>query len=603
MRTDEVRSAVATRLSASSAPLPKSTLGRSARLVAALSFAGARSLGRSVGRRVGLKRPSIEPERMVAASFGQLKGVAMKWGQILGYFDTGLPDNLRAALAALHTQAQPLSVERIRAVLRADLGAAGEALADGLHAEPLSTASIGQVHRAALPDGTAVAVKVIHPGLAEIIAREFAPALMASRVATFFYRRAHLDAFVRQARARLLEECDYVLEARRQQRFAQLFAGHPTVLVPEVHRAYCSPRVLTSTYVEGESLDGFLAAQPDEQVRRRAGEALFDFYVGTLFKHGLYNCDPHPGNYLFLKDGRVAFVDFGCVREFEPGFVGALASLTDALIADDRERIYRALVALGIADGATPYHHEATRWLLRAFYGPLLRDEESAFDVGAELKLRQLVRTGWRARGLAVSGELLFLLRTFLGMTSILGRIGARTNWRRHLQQILAERTVEPVAAQALEAEAAAAAPSAASASEPASEAAPELEPAPAAVHATVVTEAPAAPAESVTPAAAATPAPDGPDQIDAIPVTVDESVWDIVLLDAGASVISVVREIRELTGMDLREVKYIIDATPQTIKQALPRAEAETLRLRLESAGARVEMRRASPTDASPSN
>jgi predicted unusual protein kinase regulating ubiquinone biosynthesis (AarF/ABC1/UbiB family)/ribosomal protein L7/L12 len=556
MDPDLIRSAVARRLVARPAKLPKSMLGRPVRLIAGLAGAGARSLGRSLQRTVGRGRDNVGPEVAVAGTLGKLKGATMKVGQVLGYIDLGLPENWRAALSVLQTQAPPLppaqSQARVRALLAADLGAAGQALARNLDPEPLATASVGQVQRSRLPDGTPVVVKVVHPNLAKIIAREFVPAAVASRVATWIYPRGRLYATVSAVRARVLEECDYALEARRQQRFAALFAGHATVVVPAVHAELSSPRILTTAWVEGVHLDEWLASHPSDEVRNRAGEALFDVYVGALFRHGIYNCDPHPGNYLFLPDGRVAVVDFGCAREFEAGFVERLAALTAAICDDDDERVRRALVALDIVDPRQPYDGEATRWLLRAFLGPMLRDEVAAFDLRAHFGLRELLRRWRRARGLSWSGELVFLLRTFLGVSAVLAKLGARANWYRRLRG-----HVDAAPSRAAEVAAA-----------PVPVVAPgEPEP---------------LPPPPVSPVAAA-----------AAPAPVDGGPYEIVLVDAGTNLIALVREIREVTGMELREVKYLIDAIPQPIGQSLPRAEAESLRARLESAGARVELRR----------
>jgi len=117
---------------------------------------------------------------------------------------------------------------------------------------------------------------------------------------------------IEEARSRFLLECDYQHEARMQERFRNLYDGHPTIVVPPVFDEFCSTRVLTTGWMDGLSLDAWLASGPSQADRDRIGQALFEFYIGTLFQHGLYNCDPHPGNYVFLNDGRVAVLDYGC---------------------------------------------------------------------------------------------------------------------------------------------------------------------------------------------------------------------------------------------------------------------------------------------------
>ena len=181
MPEDDVRAQVAQRISSEKAPLSTSALGRRAGWVAGLAKAGAKSIGRTVRRTIGRDTGDLDPEAEIAASFGQLKGPMMKVGQMLGYVNVGLPEALRSALSALHTGAQPLDGDRIHRVLDEDLGDPGRALARAMEPRALSAASVGQVHRSSLPDGTAVVVKVLHPGLKTIIERDFGPAMFASR--------------------------------------------------------------------------------------------------------------------------------------------------------------------------------------------------------------------------------------------------------------------------------------------------------------------------------------------------------------------------------------------------------------------------------------
>src|SRR5437763_7853948 len=219
MSDEGMRREVAKRVSECTEAVPMSVLGRPVRLIAGLTRAGSYSVGRALRRRIGRRRePDVEAEAAVVASLGRLKGVAMKMGQLLGYIDLGLPAGLRAALSVLHTHAQPLPLDRLRPVVEADLGDAGRLLARAMHDRPLRVTSLGQVHRSTLPDGTPVAVKVAYPGIGTTIARDFGPAMLTSRVATYVYPRAHLDRLVREVRARIVEECDYTLEAQRQER-------------------------------------------------------------------------------------------------------------------------------------------------------------------------------------------------------------------------------------------------------------------------------------------------------------------------------------------------------------------------------------------------
>jgi len=432
---ERLRNELRRRLLAGRAKLPTSMIGRAGRTATV-----AWRLGRSVlarRRAVGGGDGSdghevpddIEEIARIVGSLGQLKGIDMKVGQILSYIDFAMPQDLRNALSVLQTHAQPMPGAEVVAVLRRELGERADDLLPALEAEPIAAASIGQVHRSRLPDGEPVAVKVQYPGVERAIRADLKPAGLGGAISSIIYPGAEVRAFIAEARARFLEECDYLHEAAAQRRFAALHEGHPVIAVPAVHDAYCSRRVLTSSWLAGSHLDTFLAGEPPQETRDRIGEALFGFYVGTLFQHGLYNCDPHPGNYLFLEDGRVGMVDYGCTREFERPFVAKLARLTCAVQRDDRDLLLRSFAELGLIRERRRADFETARGLVRAFYGPMLRDEIQTIDVGEARSMREVLASKRKLMKLSLPSEFLFLFRIRFGLMSVLARLGARANW------------------------------------------------------------------------------------------------------------------------------------------------------------------------------
>jgi ribosomal protein L7/L12 len=258
----------------------------------------------------------LESLHRIVASLGKLKGAAMKLGQHMSYFDTKLPEDVRVAMAALQTTSQPMSVSRVTKILRGELGSAADAIVDSLEAVPLASASIGQVHRARLPDGTQVAVKVQYPGIASAIKADFGPASVAGRLGAWLYPASQVESYMREAKARALEECDYRAEARHQADFSARYLDHPMIAIPAVHATYCADRVLVTTLVEGSHLGEWLATNPSQAQREAIGEALVAFYVGSVLRWNLLPGDPHPGNYLVTREGRLAIVDHGCTRTF-----------------------------------------------------------------------------------------------------------------------------------------------------------------------------------------------------------------------------------------------------------------------------------------------
>ncbi|HET9594401.1 MAG TPA: AarF/UbiB family protein [Anaeromyxobacteraceae bacterium] len=155
------------------------------------------------------------------------------------------------------------------------------------------------------------------------------------------------------------------------------------------------------------------------------------FYLGSLFRHGLFNWDPHPGNYIVQPDGRIAMLDHGSTRELDGAFVRKLAALAQAVHADERPALERALLDLEMIRPGDARQLDTARDLVRAFHGPMLRDEVLSFQLGTLAPFRSIVSTKREILRLHIPGEMLFVLRIRFGLMSVLARLGARGNWSR----------------------------------------------------------------------------------------------------------------------------------------------------------------------------
>jgi predicted unusual protein kinase regulating ubiquinone biosynthesis (AarF/ABC1/UbiB family) len=421
-----LREEIERRLLAADARLPTSSIGRMGRTALA-GLRGARLALR--GKGAGATPHDLESLAVLATSVGQLKGTAMKVGQLMSYLELQLPPELKAALAVLQTHSPPMPFARVVEIVTAELGKQAPPLLAQMRPSPVAAASIGQVHRAQLPTGQDVAVKIQYPGMETAIASDFKSAALGTRFANLLAPGANVDAVVGAARNALIEECDYEREARYQERFAGVYAEHAALTVPRVHPLYCSRRVLTTTWIEGERFDDFLATNPPQADRDRFGTALFEFYVGTLFRHGLYNGDPHPGNYIVQRDGRIAMLDYGSTREFDRSFVRKFAALTHAAHTDTRDALHRALLDLGFVKEGRSYDFETARKLVRSFYGPMLRDETLAIEPGEAKPFGAVLDSKRELLKLHLPGEFLFIVRIRFGVMSVLAQLGARANW------------------------------------------------------------------------------------------------------------------------------------------------------------------------------
>lgn len=415
--------------------LSTSSVGRALRLstLAARTATGltTRRLRRMISNDETLLRLAQgKAAKRAVRELGEMKGVAMKIGQMLSYVDHTVPAEYRHLLALLQTQSPATPFEQVASTIESELGGPIEQHFSEFDETPLATASIGQVHRARTISGDEVAVKVQHPRIEEAMAADLKSATIVGRLKGLLLPRADMKGLTRELRTRLMEECDYELEAVRQARFAEIFAAHPTIVVPRVYEALSARRVLVSEFSPGRTFPQWLASNPSQAARDRIGTALCRFYIGTLYLEGLFNADPHPGNYLFLDDGRIVMVDYGCVRAFDPPFVDKLVALLRSVVEDDREAMHQASVDLGIVKPNVKYDREASRELLRYLYALLLEDrpvrvtaEYTSQTVPRFLKSPNLFK-------MTIPGEMLFLNRVNFGLLSIFVDIGAEVNWR-----------------------------------------------------------------------------------------------------------------------------------------------------------------------------
>ncbi len=291
--------------------LPTGRLGRLARLARAGAQSGIAMLRR---------RDATDGADKAAKILGQLRGVATKVGQMASYVDGVVPaehrDAFEASMARLRAAAPRSSTAQIRARVEQELGGPLDDHFCEWDDEPLASASIGQVHRARTIDGRAVAVKVQHHGIVEAMEADLKNAGLFDLLArSVGMGKFEVGRLVDEARARFREELDYELEAQRQRAFAELFAEQPRITIPAVVPQLSTHRVLTSELMEGIDFETACAAEPDQ--RRQWCETLWHFVYGSIMVGGMFNADPHPGNYLMRPDGEVVFFDFGCVQTIE----------------------------------------------------------------------------------------------------------------------------------------------------------------------------------------------------------------------------------------------------------------------------------------------
>jgi len=341
--------------------IPTSRVGRTAKIGSLAAGQAIRQAGTHVtnvartkeGRQAALERRHIEAAEQIVEALGHMKGAAMKLGQVMSFLDVGLvPEEYREEfqrkLGKLRDAAPTVSFKDMRKLIEDELGERLGDVFSEFDEEPVAAASIGQVYRARLDDGRAVAVKVQYPGVAAAVRADMQNLGLILRLLKRIAPGMDPQAIGREIRDRIEEELDYELEASNQRALARIFRGHPFIVVPDVVTSLSQERVMISEYLEGIKFDE-LKGYPQEE-RDRIGEILFRFYFGCLYRHHQFSGDPHPGNSMLLGDGRMAFLDFGLFKRMPPGTVELEIQVARAVIEGDIDTI----MELGARTGFFP---------------------------------------------------------------------------------------------------------------------------------------------------------------------------------------------------------------------------------------------------------
>jgi predicted unusual protein kinase regulating ubiquinone biosynthesis (AarF/ABC1/UbiB family) len=367
--------------------IPTSRVGRTAkvgRLAAgqAIRQAGTRAANVTRGeeaKRAALERRHIEAAEQIVTALGTMKGAAMKVGQVMSFLDIGLvPEDYREEfqrkLGALRDAAPTVTFKQMRKVIEQELEDPLREVFSDFDEEPIAAASIGQVYRATLQDGRAVAVKVQYPGVAAAVRADMQNLGLILRLAKRIAPGMDPQAMGKEIRDRIEEELDYELEAQNQRTLARVFRGHPFIVVPDVVTSLSRERVMVSEFVEGRRFEELKALLQEE--RDRIGEILFRFYFGCLYRHHEFSGDPHPGNSLLMADGRMAFLDFGLFKRMPPGAVEREIAVARATIEGDTETIMRIGTEVGFfpepekfkPDRVLEHFRAATSWYTEDAY-------------------------------------------------------------------------------------------------------------------------------------------------------------------------------------------------------------------------------------------
>jgi len=276
----------------------------------------------------------------------------VKFGQLLSTRPDVLPPDIIAELRGLQDDVRPFPFADVEQVIQEDLGLSIDKLFLDFEERAIAAASIGQVHRATLPNGKRVAVKVQRPGAPRQIEADVALLYQAARIARervraldFIDARQLVDEFARSIR----QELDYRLEARNADTFHRNFAGHPHVRVPRVYWRYTRSRVLTLEWLDGTQVADIDPASWTLEDRRDLAYLMTETWMTMIFRHGFFHGDPHPANILVLGEGdQIGLVDFGAVGKLTDDDISKLTRLFIDAAAENVDALPRRLSELGV---------------------------------------------------------------------------------------------------------------------------------------------------------------------------------------------------------------------------------------------------------------
>lgn len=428
--------------------VPASRTGRMARIGGLAGRVGGAMLVDGVSRFSRGERPGMRDLLLTPANIGRItdqlarmRGAAMKVGQLVS-MDPGelLPPELADIMARLRADADHMPPRQLRDVLDANWGAGWRRRFASFDVRPLAAASIGQVHRARLPDGRELAIKVQYPGVRASIDSDVSNVGALMKMSGLVPTGLDTSPLLDEAKRQLHEEADYTREAGQLRRFAALLAGDERFVVPWVEEDLSTRDVLAMAFADGVAIESLETAE--QAVRDQACGTLIALILRELFEFRAMQTDPNFANYRWHPTkGCLVLLDFGATRDFSYDLVEQYRDLMAAGMALDRDALRDCALRIGFFDETTaPHHQEAVMEMIMIAFGHL--GARDPVDLGAPEFLRRMRRAG---EVLAADRDfvhvppmdVLYLQRKFAGTLLLCAKLRGRVRFRHLLEDYL----------------------------------------------------------------------------------------------------------------------------------------------------------------------
>ncbi|HVY17726.1 MAG TPA: AarF/ABC1/UbiB kinase family protein [Rhodopila sp.] len=419
-------------------------LRRFARTSGAVGGIAARVAGE---RMLGIKTDRAAHAEDLKTILGGLKGPLMKVAQFLSSVPDALPAEYAAELAQLQSNAPAMGWNFVRRRMSSELGPDWQSKFASFSQTAAAAASLGQVHRARLHDGTEAACKLQYPDMPSTVEADLRQLKLAMAVYARMDNAIHQDEIYKELTERLREELDYEREAAQMRLYQLMLHDRPAVHIPRPIQGYCTKRLLTMTWLDGRPLMERLAEEPPQEERNRIAEALFQAWYVPFYRYGVIHGDPHMGNYQVRPDGSVNLLDFGVIRVFQARFVSGVIALFEAVRDHDDEKAHHAYETWGFTN-LTREKMEVLNLWARFLYEPLVEDRvrriQETNDVTFGREVAEKVHAGLkRTGGVMPPREFVLMDRSAIGLGGVFLRLGAELNWSRMFHDLIADFTEE----------------------------------------------------------------------------------------------------------------------------------------------------------------
>ncbi|WP_422444198.1 ABC1 kinase family protein [Thermoanaerobacterium sp. DL9XJH110] len=377
----------------------------------------------------------------VRKTLEELGPTFIKLGQMLSTRKDLLPEDILEELEKLQDEVKPFGSQEARQIISEELGKPPGEIFDSLSEEPIAAASIGQVYKATLKNGREAIVKVKRPDIEKIVEKDLEILLDLAGFLehrTEWARTYGIVDMVEEFADTLRREMDFAREGRNAERLRKYFAGSREIYIPEVFWEWTTSKVLTMEYLEGVKISEVNAALEYDFDRKNIAETLVRSYFKQILQFGFFHADPHPGNILVLKDGRIGFLDFGMVGVLSDEMKALGTRLVFAVIRKDVDAVADALLEMGIAQkkvNVDELKKDISRMILKYYDAPI---EE--IRIGETMTLMLQLARKYQVK---VPSEIVILAKTLITLEGILAALAPDVNMvelaRPYVNEILRE--------------------------------------------------------------------------------------------------------------------------------------------------------------------